>query len=391
MSIKVTLVAASAPELSALSAMVPHADPQIEVSSVLGGLAELNQEVSQKRPDLVLADLLRIDAADLSTLERAMATAPATALILATPEPSPDFLMRAMRAGVREVVAKPLANGELKVAFDRHLQRLSALRRPATQGRLLAFVPAKGGSGATFLAANLAHALAVRGHRTALIDLNLHFGDCALFVSADRPQHTVADLAREVNRIDGAFLEASMLAAEPNLWVLAAPESPEAAIDVRPEAIERILQVAQQQFEFVIIDVGRVFEAASVKALDQVEAIYLVLQTTLPFLHDGRRVLDLLGNLGYPRDRVRVVVNRAEKGGDIGAAEVQRTLGLPIAAEVPNSYKAVAYSINHGIPILKSAPKDTVSRAIGLLADGLAPQAERKGGAWSRLFAGARA
>ena len=377
---KVTLFAHTSESLATISAHLPVAEGEVEVSSAIGAASGLAAEIERTQPDLIIADLPNFGSHDIGYVEEALSAAPATSLILLAPDRSPDFLMGAMRAGVREVVPTPLLNGELKAAYDRQVTRLTAMRGAVRQGKVLAFVPAKGGSGATFLATNIAYALAARGQRVGLIDLNLHLGDAAMFVSETRPTQTIADVSREVSRIDGAFLESSMMLAHPNLWVLPAPDTPEAAIDIQPEAIERIVSVARARFDYVVLDIGRIFEASTVRALDQAEAIYLVVQLTLPFMHDARRLINVLHNLGYPRDRVRLVVNRWEKGGEVTTQDVERALGLKVELEVPNNFPTVAFSINHGIPIVKHAPKDIVTKSVVALADRLQPKVDRRPG-----------
>jgi len=381
MTLKLTLFAPTPDGLAELARQLPPADDSLGVSSALGRAAELAVEIERGHPDLVVADLPALDEAELRRIEVALNDSPSTSVIVLSPERAPEYLLQVMRSGVREVVPTPLANGELKAAYARQFERLIARRGSARRGRVLAFLPAKGGSGSTFLSTNLAYALASRGQRVALIDLNLHFGDAALFLSEARPTITIADLARDVARLDPTFLESSMMEVAPNLRVLAAPDTPEGAMDVTPAAVERILSAARERFDFVLLDMGRLLDGAAVRALDQAESLYLTLQLTLPFIHDARRLMTLLTSLGYARDKLHVIVNRWEKGGEIGSVDVQKALGTPVDLEVPNSFAAVAHAINHGVPILRSAPRDPVSRALTGLADRLAPQeAVRKRG-----------
>lgn len=383
MPIKLSLFAASQKGVDELSRQLPPADDAITVSPSSGGMGDLVAAIASVRPDLLVADLPALGAGDLSQLGSALAASPATAMILLSPDQSPDGLIRAMRAGVREVVQTPLANDELKAAYARQLDRLLAQRGIERKARVLAFLPAKGGSGSTFLSTNLAHALALRGRRVALIDMNLHFGDAVLFLCEAKPTQTIADVARESARLDATFLESIMMPAGENLWVLPAPDTPEGSMDVTPEAVERIVSLARSRFDFVLLDMGRMLDAAAVRALDQAESLYITLQLTLPFLHDAKRLLALLSTLGYERDKLHVIVNRCEKGGEISSSDVQKSLGVPVDLEVPNSFVAVAHSINHGIPILTSAPHDAVSKALLTLADRLepaAPEPRRKRG-----------
>lgn len=385
---KLAILAPASDRLAPLAKQLPSPDPATAISTLTGGVRELVADVERNRPDLVVAEIPVMSDEDLAAVANALLASPSTTLLLLSAERSPEYLLKLMRSGVREVVFTPVAGDELKLACKRQMDRIEALRLPAHSGKTIAFVPAKGGSGATFLATNLAYALAQRGRRTALLDLNLHFGDAAIFVSEARPLQTVADLAREIGRLDATYLEATMLQVAPNYWLLAAPDSPEAAIDVTAESIERILAIARARYDFVLVDLGRIMESASVRALDHADEIYIVVQPTLPFVHDAKRLMLLLDKLGYPRDRLRLVVNRYEKGGDITLSDIESALKLKAALTVPNNFESVAYSINHGTPILKSAPRDVVARALADLAESLAPKQQRRGG-WFRAFGGA--
>ena len=196
MSLKILLLAPSREGLEAISRELPQARESADVSTTVGGVPELFMEVGALRPDLVVAELPDLDDEGLVTLESALSASPSTWMILLSPVQSPEFQLRAMRAGVREVLRSPLADGELRAACDRLLGRIAALRGGAARlGRVLAFLPAKGGSGSTFLATNLAYALAVRGQRVALLDLKLQFGDASLFLTETRSTRSARTLA----------------------------------------------------------------------------------------------------------------------------------------------------------------------------------------------------
>src|SRR5690606_5746811 len=106
-------------------------------------------------------------------------------------------------------------------------------------------------------------------------------------------------------------------------------------------------------------------------------------QTTLPFIHDAKRLLSVLSGLGYSGEKLHVIVNRAEKGGEIGSADVRQALGRPVDLEVPNSFAAVAHSVNRGVPIREHAPRDAVTRALASFADQLAPRPKDARRGWS--------
>lgn len=390
MTIRVLLLAPSSDRLSDLASALPPRAEAAQVASQIGNAADLSAAILRGEVDLAVAELPAVTDSDLSVLEATLSSHPRTTLILVCNETSSDFLLRAMRAGVREIVLPNSEIGALGKAFDRQIERHAAALGATRRARTIAFLSAKGGGGATFLATNLGFALAARGRRVSLFDLNLQFGDAALFVSEQRATRSIADVAREIDRLDPAFLEANMLHPQPGYCVLPAPDTPERAIDVKPEAIERIFSVARGRYDFVLVDVGRVLDKVTVRALDEADTIYVVIQSTLPYLHNAKRLLGVLAGLGYEREKIKLILNRFVKGDEIGVSEIEKTLGMPVEVQIPNSYAAVAYSINHGLSLLKHAARDPVARTLTEMAASLAPDTAQRGGSWLRGVFGGR-
>lgn len=330
-----------------------------------------------------------LNGEDVDRLERLGLSLPATAFILVSPLQTPELLMQAMRAGVREVVPSPPVATTLYPA----LRRIADKRENHTNasGKVIAFVSCKGGSGATFLATNLGYALAtLENKKVCLLDLNLQFGDASLFVSEQRPNATLADVSKQIHRIDASFLAGSMVSVTPNFGILAAPEDPSFSEDVKPEHIDILLKLARRHYDFILLDVGRNLDPVSVRALDQADMIHPILQTTLPYIRDGKRLLSVFHSLDYSPDKISLMVNRHEKGGQIKLADLERAYGMRIHLAMPNHYEAAAASVNQGVPILKLAPASPLSKALADMAHGLAGAvagtAKARSGLLSRLF-----
>ena len=130
---------------------------------------------------------------------------------------------------------------------------------------------------------------------------------------------------------------------------------------------------------------SRNLDAVSIKALDHADMIFPVLQITLPFIRDAKRLIGVFHSLGYPNSKINLIVNRHEKGGEISLEDVERTLGVSVFKTLPNSYGSVAASINHGTPILRQAPRDPVSKALQEIAQALASGNKQAGG-WLRAL-----
>lgn len=386
---KIAVISQSQQCLDDIGALIGDAGQEHQLLLLQGGAPAASVAAEREHPDIVMLEGACQGSADLHVLAQTMRRFPGIAVIILCSPQTPEFLIEAMRVGVREVLPSPPTRAALLDALARVQDRMG---QSATHGKILAFVPCKGGSGATFLAANLAYAIAaLEGKKVALFDLNLQFGDALLFVH-DRPAATsIADLARQIQRIDGSLLKSSMVEVLPNFGVLPAPEDPEKAVDVKPEHISVLLKLAVRQFDFVVIDLGRILDAVTIRALDQADMIFPVLQETLPFIRDAKRMLNVFHSLGYAREKICPIVNRYEKGGEVTLDDVEKTLDLKVFRTIPNSFSVVAESVNQGVPVLKLAKRDAVARSLEEMAHELVCGREQRGGWMRHLFSRPRA
>jgi len=384
-SLKIAVISKDHKHLAVITRLVRDRNPSDElvVSDALEKLAEIADVTT---PCVLLLDQPSVAGGDLERLERLSHLYPNMAFILLCQEQSPEFLIKAMRAGVREVLPSPISAAILFPAIQRITEKLD--NHSQTNGKILAFISCKGGSGATFLATNLGYALAtLENKRVALIDLNLQFGDASLFVSDQKPQATLSDVCQQIHRLDPSFLASSMINITPNFSVLASPEDPAHSNEVRPEHVEMILKLARRQYDFILLDVGRNLDAISIRALDQADMIFPILQTTLPYIRDGKRLLNAFRSLDYPKDMIHLIVNRHENGGEIRLKDLDAAYGTKIFRTVPNHYEAAAASVNQGVPILKLAKNSPVSRALQEFSRSLTGVAMQSSQGWlSRVF-----
>ena len=348
--------------------------PERVVTLMEGGMSRLKGVVDQHQPDILIIEGMCRDLQELAPLDYVASHCPQAAVIMLCTNQTPEFLIHAMRAGVREVLPSPVSEEALKAAVTRIEQKRALAVRPQVSGKVLAFIACKGGSGATFLASNLAYQLAEDSARVLLIDCNLHFGDAVLFLQDRNPSTSLADVARNLHRLDASFLEASLVQVAPGLGILAAPEDPGQAMEVKPEHLDALLTLAVKHYDFVLVDLGRALDAVTLRVLDRADTIYPVLQMTLPFIRDASRLLAIFRSLGYPKEKIELLVNRFEKSGDLGLSDIERTLGITHLRTIPNSYTAVAHSVNQGVPMLRVAKGNPVTRSLAEFARTLLPR-----------------
>lgn len=360
--------------------------PVLRILERRSGLRDAVERMLPEAPELVIVDASGIDADEADLLERLARQYPAAVLMLLTRGQQQDVLIRAMRAGMREVLQLPLVHKAFHEAMDR--VDIQAGVTQMRDGKVLAFISCKGGSGTTFLSTNFAYALAaLAGCKVLLIDLHGQFGDATLYVSDQKPAMTLSDICAQISRMDGAFLASCLVHVTPNFGVLAAADDPAHKVDMQPEHMDRILAVARQHYDYIVLDVGRQIDALSLRALDSADAIYPVLQLALPDIRDGRRLLDIFRSLGYPGERLRLIVNRYEKGGRLRLADLEQALGAAVVHTVPNDYLAATDSVNQGIPLLQLSRTSAVARSLADLVEQVTKRRVTESrGLFERLF-----
>ena len=320
--------------------------------------------------------------AALDTTERLRLSHPTLGVVLVRRRVDSSLLADALRAGVREVVEERNLSG-INSATSRVAELATALRGAdqsvveddEQRGRVVTVFSAKGGSGKTTIATNLATALADHGAReVCLVDLDLQFGDVAIVLQLF-PEHTVADAIPLGEQLDAAALHSLLTHHSPGLSALIAPTDPSQAANVSAGLVARIIDLLRKQFDFVVVDTPPAFDDQVLAALDSSDLVALIATLDIPALKNLKLTLETLDLLNYPKDRLRVLLNRADSKVGLTLGEVEKTLKSTISAQIPSS-RDVPASINRGSPLMLDQPKHSVSLAIrGFAAEHVLPLA----------------
>jgi pilus assembly protein CpaE len=296
----------------------------------------------------------------------------------------PDLLVRCMRAGAREFLTPPFAHNTMAEALVRAQSRRSVVRLPRKNGgRLLVFLGAKGGAGVTTIACNFAVGLAQEsGQNTLLIDLDLPLGDAALNLGIVTEYSTVNAL-QDASRLDAAFLNKLITKHSSGVSVLAAPgKFPQ--FHATNEAIDKLMTVARQEFDNVVVDVGARLDLTDSALFRDAFTIYLVTQAGIPELRNSNRLISQFFNVGSPK--LEIIVNRYEpRALGVSDETITKALTRPVTWKIPNDYAAVRQMQNTATPL---AMGDTpIARLIKQMAISIcgqrATQPKKKG---FRLF-----
>ena len=325
---------------------------------------QLYEEIVRLKPNAAIIALGATEQA-LKFIERLSAECPSTAIISAAEGASPDLLLRSLRAGAREFLRLPISIDELKTVLDRVADHSNKqVEAPKKKGRMIAIFSSKGGCGTSFIATNLA---ASTGAKTVLVDLNLQAGDLPLFLGVDS-KYSIADMCEKRARLDDELINTLVTPYNSQLHLLAAPKEADSADEIEPQHIFEVLQRLRESYEYVVLDPQHTFDSITLAALDQSDEIILILTLDIPAIRSTQRALEIFDRLGYPRKKVRIVVNRWSKQIELDLRQVEKFLGEPVIGYVPSDYQTTVNSINLGTPLVQSDTHSKIAQEIRRIA-----------------------
>lgn len=326
---------------------------------------QVYEEVMRLKPAAALITLGANADQAIKLIRRLTCEAPKTVLIAAANNAAHDLLLESLRAGAREFLKLPISAEELKTVLDRVVEFCAGqVEVPKKKGRMIAVFSSKGGCGTSFIATNLAVAT---NARTALVDLNLQAGDLPLFLGID-PKYSFADMAENRARLDDSLINSFVAPYSSSLSLLAAPKEADSADEIEPEHVFDVLQRLRESFEYIVLDPQHTFDSITLAALDLSDEIVLVLTLDIPAIRSTQRALEIFDRLGYPRKKIRIVVNRWSKQIDLDLRQVEKFLGEPVIGFIPSDYQTAVTSINLGQPLVKSDPNCKIAMEVRRIA-----------------------
>jgi pilus assembly protein CpaE len=291
-----------------------------------------------------------------------------TRLLVFGPAGDANAMRLAMRCGASDYLPEPLTESDLLNSLDHVCEELA--QKSGNSGKLVTVVNSKGGAGASFLATNLACALAKdESRRTTLMDLDLQFGGLARYLDLS-PERGVAEALDSISEMDQAAAEAFVTLHASGLKLLAAPTDRLIQQNHVPsEQTDLLLQVFLQNNDHVVADLPRHIDAFSTTVLERSDRILLVVQQSLAHINGAAKLLHVIVNeLGTSRDLVEIVVNRFSKNSVIELDDIRKTLRVDTVHAIPNQYKLVSDSIDTGNPVMQIAKGSAVAKALRELA-----------------------
>ena len=351
---------------------------------------QLYEEIVRLKPDAAIIALGPNAETAVRFIEKLNAECPRTALISAAQDASPDLILKSLRAGAREFLRIPISTEELRTVLTSvsELATKQQVEPPKKKGRMVAVFSSKGGCGTSFIATNLAAATA---SKTVLVDLNLQAGDLPLFLGLEA-KYSIADMVEKRQRLDEALINSLVTPHTTNLSLLAAPREADHADEIEPQHIYEVLQKLREHYDYVVLDPQHTFDSITLAALDQSDEIVLVVTLDIPAIRSTQRALEIFDRLGYPRKKVKIIVNRWSKQIDLDLRQVEKFLGEPVVGFVPSDYQTAVGSINLGTPLVQAEPTSKIALEIRRIAQqmslGVAPidESQQRRPFWASLL-----
>lgn len=351
---------------------------------------EALQLCKQHQPDVVLMDINMPELDGIAATEAIVAQIPGTQVIIMSVQSEQEYLRRAMLAGAREYLIKPPDTDEL-VRSIRHVYKLRAsaprlaggqtdtAAARTDQGKVIAVFSPKGGSGCTVVAANMAVALKqITNKRVALVDGNMVFGDVGVVMNIVANK-TVLDLASRVHDMDAQLINDVTVPHTSQVRVLLAPPDSQSGEGISPDQLRSVLEGLRSQFDYIVVDTQTSYDDRTLTLLDVADRILVLMTLELTAIKNVKQFCELAGPLGYPEDKLMLVLNKADSRLGIRAESIEGQIRHKVAAQIGNAPYEMTLALNQGVPLVIDRRNHPVAKDItalaALTANALAPAA----------------
>lgn len=320
--------------------------------------------IIENRPPLVIVDITKKTNISLDIISKLTTLVKNIKIIVLSYDTESDIVIKALRAGAREFLVKPLIEKDFVASVQKMKDLILGNINDTTKCKVITTFSNKGGIGKTSIAVNLAMEIAnITKEKVALVDLNMQMGDITTFLNLD-PSFDTSYVINNLDRIDETFLLTTLEQYnKTSLYVLADPPDIEQAEIITSEDITTLINILRNVFSYIVIDTTSSFDAKTITALDNSDLILLISIINLPSIRNCQRCFDLFKKLGYSKDKIKLIINRYMDADDIKIEDVEEVLDHKVFFKIPNNYYTIINSINKGIPICDAAPNSNICKS----------------------------
>jgi len=299
---------------------------------------ELTDKLVRSRPDVVVLDVSSLIDHLPETVNKIKEAGITPMLIALNESADPESILAALRAGFHEYLFPPL-HGNLRRALERRSEERDHFREGSRKGRVIGFLSAKGGCGATTLACHTAVEIQkLNKYDILLADMDFDSG-MVHFLMKTKSTYSVQDAFNNLHRLDMSFWKAIVSNGTPRLEIISAPSPVCLRQQPRPEQLQQVLRFVRQNYDWSIVDLGRNLSFLGMSVLDEVDETCLVTTLDVPALHQAKQIVQTLMNTGYARNRLRLVLNRVPQRLEVTPEEIEKMFGIPVFAVLTDEYQ----------------------------------------------------
>ena len=349
---------------------VEHAFPAgaaVQVTGVIEGLERGWSVLEESAPDLLVVACAGYSERALYLIEAASKQRPERPVVVLFYGVPDGFLNRAFEMGADDLLTMPAPAEQLEFALQKVMARRRGTIASGTTNPMICIVGPKGGTGKTLTSTNLAVALAQKGKRSIVVDLDLQFGDVGIAMGLS-PDRTIYDLARVGSSLDPDKAEDFLTQHASGARVLLAPSRPDQAGTVTVEFLRELYAVLRARHDFVIVDTPPGFTPEVIASIDLASDLLVVGMLDALSLKDTKLGLETLTLMGVAPERIRLVLNRADTSVGIKRSEAEAILGRTPDVFVPSD-RQIPRATTDGQPIVVASGRSEAARAFHGLAD----------------------
>lgn len=363
---------------------------RIEIESILNNIDYilLSQRVDTREDAMRVLDLETInvvimgrnfdgdgyDVAEEITLEHLDVS-----IIMIEDEIKEEIMHKALFSGAKDVVTRPIAPNRLMDSIykgyelnrkraDLHRDIPQRAKRKSELGQVITVFSTKGGVGKTFVSINLAVTLSKETRkRVVVVDLDLDFGSASLALNI-QPKFTISDVVNDIKNIDPDLIESYLLMHDSGVRILPANLEPQMNEFINAEHIQIILRTLQNSYDYIIVDMpGRFYEPIN-PAFVFADKLLMITTPEVSTVRNIKASLLTLNELNYPKSKIKLLLNKADRRGEVKAGDIEKTLNQSLFSSIDADYLGVISSLNQGVPYVTKNSRSPIAKNFRLLA-----------------------